>query len=241
MATTPPPGLLREPHAPRHGPGYDSYDPYPARQSERIARQKLNARNSTPPPSSPKKDRRQNNLGTLSPPRTRSPRKVVRGRALLADDLSQSGPLQTTTTSPSKHSRASLLPPDSTLLPTPVKTPNSNKKSYADLGNVARSLFPTAPSTRAKKTKNPTGFSLGSFDEGSDGSHNPIEIFTDTRDRIPAVNNNPDNIFTTRAEITMLSSTEPVMPKRRKLTSSVTPELDPKDTVKRDDGMLYTL
>jgi hypothetical protein len=241
MATTPPPGLLREPHAPRHGTGYDSYDPYPARQSERIARQKLSARNATPPPSSPKKDGRQNNLGTLSPPRTRSPRKVVRGRALLADDLSQSGSSQTATASPSKHSRATLLPPDSTLLPTPVKTPNSNKKSYADLGVVARSLFPTTSSTRARKTKNPTGFSLGSFDEGSDGNRNTIEIFTDIRNRIPAVNNNPDNIFTAKSETTMPASTEPVMPKRRKLTSSATPELAPKDTVKRDDGMLYTL
>jgi hypothetical protein len=82
---------------------------------------------------------------------------------------------------------------------------------------------------------------LGSFDEGSDGSHNTIEIFTDTRDRIPTANNNPDNIFAKKAEVTMPSSVEPVMPKRRKLTPSATPDLDPKDTVKRDDGMLYTL
>ncbi|KAH8695352.1 hypothetical protein BGW36DRAFT_200661 [Talaromyces proteolyticus] len=244
MATTPPPGLLRDPHAPRHGAGYDSYEPYPTRHSMRLERQRARERHTTPPPPSPKKDVRQNNIGALSPPRTRSPRKFLRGKTPSASentgfdlsDLSDSAP-----TSSFKNLRAAMpLPPGSTVLPTPAKTPSTNKKSYHELGTVARSLFPTASSSsaRVKKAKKASGFSLDSFEE-CDGNNSSIEIFTDSRDRIPQVNDKTDNPFAKKSE-TIMPSAEPTAPKRRKLTSRSTPEIDPKEAVKRGDGMLYT-
>jgi hypothetical protein len=82
MATTPPPpalSTLRTPPTPKHGAGYDSYEPYPIRHSTRLASQRI-ARDlhTTPPPKSPlmnprvgstsTRDSTVINTGTLSPP-----------------------------------------------------------------------------------------------------------------------------------------------------------------------------
>lgn len=247
MAATPPPAALREPRAPRHGAGYDSFDPYPTRHSERLARQRSVDAHTTPPPSSPKKGSRQIDINTLSPPRTLSPRKKpIRGKApLFTDrlDLDSSDLSDSATSSAQRHSHAAIVPSHSSLLPTPAKTPR-HKKSHANFGSTARSLFPgdLSSSSRSKNTKKPSGFSLESFHEDSAGNNSSIAIYTDCRDRIPVANESLDNPFVSKSEAKMPSDNETVELKRRERTSRVvSTDIDPKEAVKRSDGLLYTL
>ncbi|KAE8557145.1 hypothetical protein EYB25_001851 [Talaromyces marneffei] len=246
MATTPPPSdlrELREPRAPRHGAGYDSFDPYPTRQSARLAGQRSSEPHTTPPPPSPKKSARRNGIDALSPPGTLSPRKkTVRGKASLINetldvetsDLSDGA-------SGHRLSRSAILPGRSLLLPTPAKTPR-HQKSVGNFGAAARSLFPNASSSsQTKSTKKPSGFSLDSFHEDSTSNNSSIEIFTDSRDRIPVANKRLDNPFLSKSEPKMSSDSEIPKAKRQRVASRhVAPEIDPKEAVKRTDGMLYT-
>lgn len=206
MATTPPPpspSALRVPAAPRHGAGYDQFEPYPTRYSARLASQRaVRAAEKTPPPkspsspsksrpkASPRKYRRVEEVETaegetLSPPGTRSkPRtniKLSEGRrfndapSLAYDSFDLSDPLNlhTSTHSPS-HSGVNQP------LPTPAKTPSKKKISH-DLSSTSRTLFPTHSTMSAKK---PTPFSLESF-ETTGPNKKDIQIYTDSRDRIP--------------------------------------------------------
>jgi hypothetical protein len=140
-------------------------------------------------------------------------------------------------------SRSAIHPGRSLLLPTPAKTPR-HQKSVGNLGAAARSLFPVnaSSSSHTKSTKKPSGFSLDSFHEDSTGNNSSIEIFTDSRDRIPVANKNLDNPFLSKPELKMSSDSETPKAKRQRVTSRhVAPEIDPKEAVKRTDGMLYTL
>ncbi|EED19543.1 conserved hypothetical protein [Talaromyces stipitatus ATCC 10500] len=234
MATTPPPASPRElrvPRAPRHGAGYDSFDPYPTRQSARLAGQRTSDRHTTtPPPSSPKKFTRHNDVDTLSPPNTLSPRKkTVRGKALLISEVLDSETSDLSDGAGGLSSRSSIVPGRPQLLPTPVKTPHHQKPGK--FGYTARSLF-----TPTKSAKKPSGYSLDSFQEDPTGNHSSIEIYTDSRDRIPVKNDSIDNPFASKSEIKMSSDRETSQFKRRDLA----PELDSKEMVERTDGMLYT-
>ncbi|OKL63154.1 hypothetical protein UA08_01609 [Talaromyces atroroseus] len=234
MAATPPPAPLREPRAPRHGAGYDSFDPYPTRHSARLATQQSADSHSTPPPPSPRKSLRQN-LDTLSPPRTLSPRKKT-ARAKPRLDLDSSDLSDGAGSSLHRHSVAQS---HSTLLPTPMKTPR-NKRSHTDFSSAARSLFPAA-SSNSKTSKKPSGYSLGSFQEDIVDNHNSIEIYTDSRDRIPVLNESVDNPFLGNSEARMPVNKNKTEAKRRERVSRIAAsDIDPKEAVKRDDGMLYT-
>lgn len=65
-------------------------------------------------------------------------------------------------------------------LPTPAKTP-SKKKVSGDFSSTARAIFPTRSTMPAKKS---TPFSLESF-ESPGLNKKGIQIYTDSRDRIP--------------------------------------------------------
>lgn len=251
MATTPPPSdlrELREPRAPRHGAGYDSFDPYPTRQSARLAGQRSSESHTTPPPLSPKKSARRNDVDTLSPPSTLSPRKkTARGKASLLNETLdfESSDLSDSVVGASGHksSRSAIRPGHSLFLPTPAKTPR-HQKSTSNFGAAARSLFPvnSSSSSHAKSSKKLSGFSLDSFHEDSTGNNSSIEIFTDSRDRIPVANKSLDNPFLSKSEPNMPSDSETPKAKRQRVSSRhVAPEIDPKEAVKRTDGMLYTL
>lgn len=193
MATTPPPpspSALRVPAAPRHGPGYDQFSPYPTRYSARIASQRASrSAEKTPPPEIP---------SSLSKGRSRgSPRKYrrveeVHGKTLSPPGSSSNPPTDTFSKdshslahNPStlsgrsnRHSSTSHSQHHTVALPTPAKTP-SKKKVSGDFSSTARTLFPHS-NMRAKKS---TPFSLESFD--TSGPSKNIEIYTDSRDRVP--------------------------------------------------------
>lgn len=204
MASTPPPPsptALRVPGAPRHGAGYDLYSPYPTRYSTRLAGQRASrTTEQTPPPncpgsptkrlkSSPRKQARDNDK-TLSPPDTGSYGDSSNPTSSGSNYRSTNGTTMSIPRDPSASS--SSLHSSTFALPTPAKTP-SKKKVPSDLSSTARTLFPNTMS--AKKS---TPFSLDSFDESKPGQKE-IEIFTDSRDRIPKASTSDENPFVAQA------------------------------------------
>jgi hypothetical protein len=88
------------------------------------------------------------------------------------------------------------------MLPTPAKTPRKqpDEKLEAGVRAVARNLFAGEASTseaiaspRKRKAKTYTGVSLESF--RAEEVEEDISIFTDSRDRLPEVDDSADNPF----------------------------------------------
>ncbi|KAL4873428.1 hypothetical protein BDV12DRAFT_159969 [Aspergillus spectabilis] len=237
MATTPPPpSFLRIPPTPRHGTGYDQYEPYSTRHSARLASQRASTESrTTPPPSFPisqgrgasrsTKKQKTAETETLSPPGSpMSARKKMSGRstATQRDDLDSfnSKPAHS---HPSNLYRATIT---DGMLPTPAKTPR--KKPVDNVASTARVLFP--PLSSQKKKKKQTGFSLDSFtDDPSQGES--IQIYTDSRDRIPEVDQSEENPFYKKP--TANTSTRP----SRRKTAGRDKEVD--EALNREDGMVY--
>lgn len=244
MASTPPPSSIHElrvPKAPRHGAGYDSFEPYPPRQSARLAAQmSTDTRATTPPPLSPKRSARRHQVETLSPPQTRSPRKQSGHKKALFDDYNSEHSAVSDGSEPSSpvgRLSSAVFPARSQLLPTPAKTPR-HKKSTENTGSIARSLFP-ASITASRQSKAAQKYSLDSFQEDSSGNSGSIEIYTDSRDRIPVMNNSHSNPFVSKGYQSRPRETP--KSKRRDLSPDNSEEIDTKDALKRKDGMLYTL
>ncbi|KAL2810674.1 hypothetical protein BJX63DRAFT_307114 [Aspergillus granulosus] len=240
MATTPPPpSCLRMPPTPRHGAGYDQYEPYSTRHSARLASQRASAEScTTPPPSFPISQGRGASRSvkqtaeseTLSPPgspnRNTPQRKMSsRGRAA-TQSLDNQDPFKAA--KPAHPNSSSLFRPTMTegMLPTPAKTPR--KKPVDNVGSTARVLFP--PMSGQKKKKKQTGFSLDSFtDEPSQGES--IQIYTDSRDRIPEVDESEANPFYNKPSTN--TSIRPAIRKTKRRDKEVDEALD------REDGMVY--
>ncbi|RJE23565.1 hypothetical protein PHISCL_04108 [Aspergillus sclerotialis] len=215
MTTTPPPPSgIRTPPAPRYGPRYDQYEPYVTRHSARLAGQTPSEDSRLTPSTYSEHQSEAETKGTrkqrvrdftsISPePFDSSPQKKKgpsRNSAFpQMRSLSNTSDPFTTTTS---HLHQSLPPSLSTtmtdgMLPTPAKTPK--KKAVDDAGSTARTLFPATSGTeRRKRGKKPTGFSLESFEDNLKQDQNNIEIYTDSRDRIPELDESEDNPFYTK-------------------------------------------
>ncbi len=240
MATTPPPpSFLRTPPTPRHGPGYDQYEPFSTRHSARLASQRASTESrATPPRSFPVSQGRGTSWSTrkqktaetetLSPPGSPvSPRKKMSGRNT-ATQLDDTDSINTTKPGPSQASRLFRSTITEGMLPTPAKTPR--KKVVDNGGSTARVLFPTQSGQRKKKKQ--TGFSLDSFtDDPSQGDS--IQIYTDSRDRIPEVDASEENPFYQKPS----ASTKPRLSRRK--AGSRDKEVD--EALKREDGMVYVL
>jgi hypothetical protein len=266
MATTPPPpspSRLSIPLAPRHGPKYDTYEPYATRHSARLASQRLSRdSHTTPPPSSPDlrgrtgamDERKQKGMdvGTLSPPGSTytSPRKKVSGRgkgvnpgySLDNTELDSSDLIDTAgTTHPRQHSlHASRTTITNGMLPTPMKTPR--KKAVEDISSTARTLFPNNSAFACpKKSKKYAGFSLESFEEGAVETHEKIEIFTDSRDRIPELDESKDNPFYKKPNTTETAVAPAPRTSRRRKANEAKRDEEVDDAINRDDGMTYVL
>jgi hypothetical protein len=139
------------------------------------------------------------------------------------------------------------------MLPTPVKTPR--KKMVPKVNGTARALFqdPTnlasdladiEPSPRRnRKTKRYNGYSLESFSAEADGPRGKIQIFTDSRDRVPQVDKRKANPFVETTMDNQTSSSRKVVGtvKRRKVNGGK--KLDPQveEAIHKDEGMVYVL
>lgn len=240
MATTPPPpSFLRTPPTPRHGAGYDEYEPYSTRHSARLASQRASTESrTTPPPSFPvsqgrgtsrsTKKQKTAETETLSPPGSPvSPRKKMPGRNN-ATQLDDPDSFNTTKPAQSQASRLFRSTITEGMLPTPAKTPR--KKVVDNAGSTARVLFPTQ--SGQKKKKKQTGFSLDSFTDDA-SQDDSIQIYTDSRDRIPEVDASEENPFYQKTS----ASTKPRASRRK--AGSRDKEVD--EALKREDGMVYVL
>ena len=96
-----------------------------------------------------------------------------------------------------------------------------------------------------KRSKKYSGFSLESFEtDPQQARQEPIAIFTDSRDRIPQVNNSPDNPFRSKPADGEPSSSKLSADagKGRKLDeSSRKRDKNVDKAIRRDDGLLYVL
>lgn len=220
MAATPPPpspSSLRTPAAPRHGAGYDQYEPYPTRQSARIAnRRALMATEKTPEPvcpSSPSKSRSKQHARKyqtvevdgdefFSAPgkSAKSNNRHNPGASIPFIAFNDYDLTSRTSHSPKSRSRSTV----NQALPTPAKTPSKRKISSLDISSASRTLFQPQSSSRNKKS---TPLSLESFDGA--GPSNEIQIYTDSRDRIPKPAANMETPFNAKSNQVSASGSAP--------------------------------
>lgn len=253
MATTPPPpARVQTPPAPRYGPGYDQYEPYTTRHSARLAGQRASQESSTPERQigAETKDtgkQRVTGFPSLSPdPFDGSPQKKGPGRNRMSPQLDSlmntSDPFTTTTSS---HPDQSLHPSlhttmTSGMLPTPAKTPK--KKAVDDAGSAARTLFPATSGTpRRKRGKKYTGFSLESFEDNVNQNQSNIQIYTDSRDRIPEVDENEDNPFYTKPSEVKTAAKPTARSSGGHKGKESKRDKEVGKSLHREDGMFYVL
>ncbi|KAI1814276.1 hypothetical protein GGS20DRAFT_420815 [Poronia punctata] len=252
VSTPSPPGSIRTPGTPKHGYS-DNWEPFSPRKSARISSQQL--ANRTPSPRSSNQSAQSStklsskSATTFSTPGT-SPHKK---RAPVMDSVRRASTAATakrafdagdalgTTPNPKPQEKPQSAISSSQrleMLPTPAKTPRKQPDAKAEAASraVARNLFGSGANILAtphKKAKRYTGLSLDSF--RAEEVAEDIEIFTDTRDHVPQVDNSTDNPF--------FGPSAPAEPplRRSKRKQVVIPgegKQAVEDAVKRSDGVL---
>lgn len=139
------------------------------------------------------------------------------------------------------------------MLPTPAKTPRKKRAPAAALASTARVLFPVRPETvedampvarkRGRKRRH-VGFSLDSAEE--DDSVHPdgdIQIFTDSKERVPELDFSEDNPFVDnpfRSDSSRPQS-KPKGSSRKKTSDLINDNPEETEAFQRGKGMLYVL
>ncbi|MCJ1385540.1 hypothetical protein MMC17_008663 [Xylographa soralifera] len=257
MATTPPMlSAVRTPPTPLHGAKYDSYQPYNTRKSTRFMTQRAARTPSPDPHSAPQKRNARTSqktsavrsvAHTYSPPSStqNSPQKRIRKSTKEQSDLGDVL-VEPTKDANSHHALHNLSVDPTMMLPTPAKTPRK-RNTQPGLTGAARVLFPNRPDNMDEAMPTPTkhgrrpkkhiGFSLDSFDDADGSSEGKIEIYTDSKDRLPEVDASEDNPFYVKP------CTEPTTTKRagkrRKVNDESNHNEEVQEMLKRDEGMIY--
>ena len=133
---------------------------------------------------------------------------------------------------------------NTSLLPTPNKTPKKRSETTTGINAIARNLFPIRPEpadevmpTPKKGRKKYKGYTMNSFEAEDNGQ--PIHIYTDSYDRVPEVDMTTSNPFygssSTVPEPTKRAS------KRRKINVPGEGELAAEEVEHRKDGLVYVL
>ena len=139
------------------------------------------------------------------------------------------------------------------MLPTPAKTPRKNFVQPAAVETAARVLFPSRPDTvedampnsRKRRSKRHVGFSLYSpmEDDGGLGLENKIEIYTDSKDKVPELDPSEDNPFYDQHSQTV-GFADPRKRKdsrKRKAEHSIDASAEIEEAFNREEGMVYVL
>ncbi|KZF19755.1 hypothetical protein L228DRAFT_40246 [Xylona heveae TC161] len=261
MTTTPPREWARTPPAPLYGPKYDDYEPYEIRKSTRLSKKQANRSNRTPSPgrgapepvpaaSYPSSSRASHSVShTLSPPPSNQPmsrKKFVDGSSLedvfltAADEEGAMGGAMNMA-----NGRPGLLTHE--LLPTPAKTPRKRQPQPKGMGATARVLFPTLPNNveeampmpkKGRKGRKANGFSLGGLANEDDDNNGgaKIQIYTDSKDRVPELDPSEDNPFYVSNE-----SGSADLSKQKSAGKAKAARSTETRTPRRDDGIVYVL
>ena len=139
------------------------------------------------------------------------------------------------------------------MLPTPAKTPRKKSMQPVAVQAAARVLFPSRPDTvedampnpRKRRNKRNVGFSLYSSmeDDGDAGLENKIDIYTDSKEKIPELDPSEDNPFYDQRTQTV-GFAEPQNKKgckKRKAEHSIDASAEIEEAFNREEGMVYVL
>ena len=133
------------------------------------------------------------------------------------------------------------------MLPTPAKTPRKKAPHDAPaLKSAARILFPgrlenvEEAMPKGKTVRKHVGFSVGSSGEDED-EETKIQIFTDSKEKIPEVDRSEDNPFYEKRkhEDTPFESSKLRGARKRKAEFRLERQVD--EGFNRDEGMMYVL
>ncbi|KAI0537382.1 hypothetical protein GGR58DRAFT_348225 [Xylaria digitata] len=245
ISTPSPPGSVHTPGTPKHGYS-DSWEPFSPRKSARISSRQQPAKRTPSPRSSHHSTRSSAKSSTIfstpaaSPIKRRQPTmdSVQRASGILTAEGTINAASSLGISPKQQKSQGALSASHSAgMLPTPAKTPRKqpNAKTEAASRSIARNLFATDADmlTPKKKAKKYTGLTLDSF-RAEDVDEN-IEIFTDTRDHFPEVDESAENPFYGGHVVAEPSK------RRSKRKPVVVPgegRQSVEDAVKRDDGVL---
>ena len=269
-ATPPPPGRIHTPPTPLHGPKYDSYEPYSPRRSSRLAAQHSNqalqspqqhriTRVSTPRSSRASGVTRQTKptISPLSSPASPSagslrlpkPRKAASSASCQQDIVFDNYVAD--------FGKAQLKPSTTEafgMLPTPAKTPRKRvAPNQAALKSTARVLFPSRPTTiddampSPRKHKQPSNsnnsFSISALaDEGDDeASSSKIKIYTDSKERVPSMDEDENNPFLSRNAASKKKVIEVSQTTRRRVRPKSEKDKQMEEAAQKDEGIIYVL
>ncbi|RDI88853.1 hypothetical protein Vi05172_g1196 [Venturia inaequalis] len=220
MTTTPSPGgRVHTPPPPLHGPRYDNYEPYSPRRSTRVAAKRSidhsftslrSARASTPvDQQSPTFDRKR----TSPFPASDSDTDVL----------------------PTKLDRLTSSAASFGMFHTPAKTPRKRSVPQGAMNGTARALFPGRPATVEEAMPTPKKARKKAFnpfaiaEDGQDaGSLSKIEIYTDSKDRVPTLDKDEANPFLSK---------NAAKPSKRRRSKAVIEEME--EAARNDEGLVY--
>lgn len=139
------------------------------------------------------------------------------------------------------------------MLPTPAKTPRKKPVPSLAIVPTARVLFPvqmetdegTIPVSRKRgRKKRHVGFLLDSSMEDDDNCQdNNIQIFTDSKDKVPELDPSEDNPFYDNSDRTnhIEESSEIKSARKRKVKTNSNGNKEVEEAFKREEGMVYVL
>lgn len=137
-------------------------------------------------------------------------------------------------------------------LPTPASIPRKKPVPKGAVDAAARVLFPprsenvddAMPTPRKRRNRRQVGFSLySSMEDNGASSEDKIHIYTDSKDKVPELNEGRDNPFIERPRSNS-PQPEPVKARTsRKRKHSLGVETNPQieEAFNRDEGMVYVL
>ncbi|KAF5019440.1 hypothetical protein F66182_8548 [Fusarium sp. NRRL 66182] len=254
-STPPPPSRIRTPPTPRLGSYQDNWEPFSPRKSARISSQRTRTPSpgaSKRQPQSPRTTKKSNQhlndaaIASPMPHKKRMPALDSVRRAAGNMEGEGESSRDGANRRPSQRSRSSVAGAAG-MLPTPSKTPQKppSEKKKAQMESVARNLFNSnadeAISTPKKRgPKKYTGISMESF--AAEEIEDPINIFTDSRDRIPARDENEENPFLvsnkpSHSEASKAESTKRHDKRKVRVPGEGTKTID--ELVNREDGMPF--
>ncbi|KAI1387771.1 uncharacterized protein F4822DRAFT_407531 [Hypoxylon trugodes] len=254
VSTPSPPGRVRTPGTPKHG-YTDSWDPYSTpRKSARISAQRSQHRTPSPRASTQRHNRVTARVPSdpfdtpnASPQKKRQPAmdSVRRANGALTFGSSNAGDSIGNGSSRQKpKANATSQNISSMMLPTPAKTPQKqpDEKSKAKVRAVARNLFSDVDADadiivnpKKRKTKKYSGITLNSFT--AEEIEEPIEIFTDSRDRVPEVDREQNPFYNNLPSSADSETSKRIRAKQVSIPGEGRQTVD--EALERKDGIIY--